>query len=553
MKNAFKLFTSMTIICIFSIFLYCHDVQNLQGPWILDDKGTVSMNPIVMGKAPFEHVWTKDFWGIHDVIDDQSHKSWRPLCTISYIWNRKFSSIMHQEEVESNETYWFHVVDRVLHGLVSALIFPVTCYTLLLLRNETNDSLYHWWYPFINAILFSVHPIHVEAVANTTGRAEVLCALFYFIAFLVYARVGVGMPCFRGVFSTDEDVNPSISIVGSFIGVLFMLIITLASMLCKEYGVTLPLMCIVWDAFIATNTSIPELISFLFNKKGQVRERKQCIKANSRRMQCMLFLFRSVLCFIGCAILSIWRLSKNGHSKPNLICEQNPSACEPNRLLRFMHYSYLWGFNFWLMLYPNWLSPDWSGESIPLMNKNWATDPRVSVVLLTYFIIGAFIVHSVMAAFTPVKRGAVISANYDLQRRTILTCSYWMIIPFVMSSNLLVHVGFVVADRTLYLPSFGFCLLLMKTVIHLPSLFFHQSFANKKMSGGSKMIVSLILTAIILMYTMKQQVQTKRWSHPVLIWEEAYKLNPDSVISGTGKIYITRQTIRLWHPISSIY
>ena len=80
----------MSTIFFISTFLYCHNVNNnnnnnknnntlLNGPWILDDKGTISMNPIVTQSIPLQNVWMKDFWGIHNVNDTLSHKSWRPL------------------------------------------------------------------------------------------------------------------------------------------------------------------------------------------------------------------------------------------------------------------------------------------------------------------------------------------------------------------------------------------------------------------------------------------------------------------------------------------
>jgi F0F1-type ATP synthase assembly protein I len=621
----------MITIFIITTYIYCHDVQNLNGKWILDDKGTITMNPIVVGDVPFDHVWTKDFWGIHDLKDGKSHKSWRPLCTITYIWNRMYlhstGSISSTGDIgdigtgttgdlEEANTFWFHVVDRVLHGLVSALVLPVAAYTLLHERRHERheyeyeyDHKYKYKYkykhmfwiikPFLIALLFAVHPIHVEAVANTTGRAEVLCALFYFIAFLIYARIAVGLSLVLPV-----RVRSS-SLLGSIIGVFLMLVFTLAAMLCKEHGVTLPLMAIIWDAYIATNTSIPELLDLLLCRKynhnnstidrfdtidtiGEDELSKDEIKegehsptttintlpSKQQRKQCALFCLRALLCIMGCVTLSLWRLSKNGNSKPDFVCEQNPAACEPSHLFRFFHYSYLWSFNFWLLLYPNWLSPDWSGGSIPLMNEFWATDSRFGVVLLTWSVMLGIIIHTISAACTSNRVPSSLSLQslssqqsssslqsspssssspslsspqslfgdkqFELRRRTLLTCFYWMLLPFLMSSNLFVHVGFVVADRTLYLPSIGFCLLLMEALLLIPSLFFvHQNTNNtrKRISKGSIIVISFCYFVVLVLYTWKQQIQTKRWSHPVLIWGEAYNLNPNSIISGTGNYF----------------
>lgn len=41
---------------------------------------------------------------------------------------------------------------------------------------------------FIAALLFAVHPIHVEAVTGIVGRAELLCSLFSILGYFAYAR-----------------------------------------------------------------------------------------------------------------------------------------------------------------------------------------------------------------------------------------------------------------------------------------------------------------------------------------------------------------------------
>jgi hypothetical protein len=75
--------------------------------------------------------------------------------------------------------FWFHVVDRILNGLVSSLSFIVAFHSLKhgsepLHVNRPNVFLDSITARALSAAaLFSTHPIHVEAVANTTGRAEV--------------------------------------------------------------------------------------------------------------------------------------------------------------------------------------------------------------------------------------------------------------------------------------------------------------------------------------------------------------------------------------------
>jgi len=439
---------------------------------------------------------------------------------------------------------------------------------------------------------FAVHPIHVEAVANSTGRAEVLCALFYLLGFWVYAKLAVG----ASLGSKSLLVNHQSALV-SVVGVLVMMVCTLASMLCKEHGVTLPIICVVWDSYIGTATSIPELIKLEWSSTIHTKRNKDSsislqttnnnerqTKSGVRQNQCKVFVLRAIIIILLTLLLAYWRLSKNGTSAANLVCEQNPAACEPNTLIRFVHLAYLWCLNFWLMLCPTWLSPDWSGISVPLISHP-ATDIRVPVVFMGLGLLGLMLYHAFVAAVTPLpfshnsvstglspaskklsnsKAGETVDDPFEVEtkivssnlwRRTIVTCFFWMIIPFITSSNLLVYVGFVIADRTLYLPSFGFCLLLVEGLVSLPSFLYHSSgraaISNeiRTKSGGLPKEVSpssstikksntsilpwVCASIILVLYTAKQQAQTKRWSNAVLLWEEAYRINPNSCMNGS--------------------
>ena len=623
----------MFILFLFTTCLYCHDDDNLNGDWILDDKGTVTKNPLVMNtvtKNTNETMWTssiwidiwyKDFWGRDSLMDDRSHKSWRPLTTVTYRLNRLLllrmgessspSSFMNYDEDndgDSMDSYWFHLVDRMLHAIVTALALPVTAFNFLhhcrpspIISSKThsnhlkkqlptwqssNNYKWQWWLIFgttLTSLLFALHPIHVEAVANTTGRAEVLCTMFYFLGFLWYAIIGTGVS-----FKLTRDTTNSTTSIKSIVGVLGVSFFTFISMLCKEHGVTLPLVCVIWDFYIASNTSLHEIYSILFvkNQNKMNSEQAQLQPQSSRgRVQCIiLFLYRTItLSLFVIPTLCLWRLSKNNNSSPNFVCEQNPTACVNDAFVRFVSFTYVWAFNFWLLLIPDKLCPDWSGESITLLDQP-STDPRFTAVFLTWISLLLFLYHAITAAIyynhppfvlynnsdipnevevqnddsgdnnkQPINYYNYYSNEFHLWRRTAITSFCWMLIPFLMSSNLFVHVGFVVADRTLYLPSFGFCLLLVQYLVYLSfgcSIYIHPTEDKKERNAvlltitkrqplplltQDKIIVLGLASVILILYAMKQQAQTQRWSDPVLLWGEAYRINPNSCI--TGKEY----------------
>lgn len=96
-----------------------------------------------------------------------------------------------------------------------------------------------WWMdvPYLSTLLFAVHPVHVEAVCGIVGRADLLAAMTFFLAFLCYSKS-----------MTNQK--------WSYIYVLCTVILSAISMLCKENGVTVlvctcfslsPLDCFVYD------------------------------------------------------------------------------------------------------------------------------------------------------------------------------------------------------------------------------------------------------------------------------------------------------------------
>ena len=73
----------------------------------------------------------------------------------------------------------FHVVNLVLHAIVTLLLY-------LLLQRLLQGSGQANRLALAAALLFAVHPIHTEAVASISGRAELLAAGFLIAAWLLH-------------------------------------------------------------------------------------------------------------------------------------------------------------------------------------------------------------------------------------------------------------------------------------------------------------------------------------------------------------------------------
>jgi len=145
---------------------------------------------------------------------------WRPATT---------ALLAMQWAVWGENPAMFHVVNLVLHGVVTALV-------VLVLAELTPIAL-----AFIAGLLFAVHPIHVEAVANVVGFAEIFSSVLYLLACLLFLRSGIRITLRRGAAIT----------------VLF-----LVAFLAKESAVTLPGVLFLLDGARA-DTRVREVLSYV--------------------------------------------------------------------------------------------------------------------------------------------------------------------------------------------------------------------------------------------------------------------------------------------------
>lgn len=94
--------------------------------------------------------------------------NWHPLTWLSH---------MLDATVYGLDPFGHHLSSILGHMLASVLL-------LLALRSLTGAL----WRGFAVAVLFAVHPLHVESVAWISERKDVLCAIFWFAALWTYAR-----------------------------------------------------------------------------------------------------------------------------------------------------------------------------------------------------------------------------------------------------------------------------------------------------------------------------------------------------------------------------
>ena len=129
----------------------------------LDDAAIVERNPAAHSIGAALSAFTSPYWP-----PEHGAGLWRPLVILSFAadW-----------QISSGSTTWLHATNIVLHALVTALV------VLLLARYLAPIG------ALAGGLVFAVHPVHVEAVANMVGRAELLAALFLLMAVLLSREV----------------------------------------------------------------------------------------------------------------------------------------------------------------------------------------------------------------------------------------------------------------------------------------------------------------------------------------------------------------------------
>jgi tetratricopeptide (TPR) repeat protein len=181
----------LALVCfLISAGLYANTLAN---DFTFDDFAALTHNPYVAGTYPFLSVFKLDFWGTA-TNSTLSHKSYRPLCSILFrlLWT-----------VRTEQTaFVFHLAQVVLNAAASALavlwVIAPLCQDAPLTR-------------IVAALLYAVHPAKTEAVAGVVGTAEILSALFCFLAFHLFAEkqspILAGLSVFFASMSKETGVT----------------------------------------------------------------------------------------------------------------------------------------------------------------------------------------------------------------------------------------------------------------------------------------------------------------------------------------------------------
>ncbi len=290
-------------------------ISSLPNGFAFDDVYIIERNPLIRSLANIPQLISTDYV----VAFEELHHGfglYRPLATLSFAINYAIHGL---------NPFGYHLTNVLLHILNTLLILR-----LGLLLFDTVGLM-----PFWVALLFALHPIHTEAVANGVGRAELLYTGLYLTAWIVHVRL------FR--YPPAKELLSICAI---------LLLLTLA-MLAKELAVTFIAAAVMSDLYLTQGTAYRETLT---------RQWKKYLLYAYATLAFLVFRF------------TIVPLSAE---TPELI---NPLLMldQPFRVLNAIHilvFKY-----FWLLLYPLKLSPDYSFNALPLFNNLWSAPAMLTYV-----------------------------------------------------------------------------------------------------------------------------------------------------------------------------
>lgn len=150
---------AIAIVAVVAALVYANSVVN---GFVLDDRFVVNDNALVHQLSGIWRAWVSPYWP-----PQHPAGQYRPLTIVSFTIDWVLSG---------GDPRWFHAVNVVWHAAASVL-----CWSLLRRLLSPAGAL-------AGALLFAVHPVHVEAVSNVVGRAELMAATFALGTLVAHSR-----------------------------------------------------------------------------------------------------------------------------------------------------------------------------------------------------------------------------------------------------------------------------------------------------------------------------------------------------------------------------
>ena len=152
---------SILLLFVLSVSIY---YQATSYEFVLDDKIVLQENKYVAEgiKGVGKILSTESFQGYFGEQKDLVLGArYRPLSLVTFAI---------EQEIFGQNSFISHLINIIVYGLSILLLLRI--FSLIFPLKEGQSP--YWSIPFVAALLFTLHPLHVEVVANVKGRDEIM-------------------------------------------------------------------------------------------------------------------------------------------------------------------------------------------------------------------------------------------------------------------------------------------------------------------------------------------------------------------------------------------
>jgi len=432
--------------------------NTLPNDFIFDDGAAVVNNPNVRGESSFWDIFRNDFWAT-PLQEHLSHKSYRPITTLTF----RITALLH-----GIQPMPFHFVNIVLNAVASYM--AVQCIKCMTTSSTTTTTTSSWMVPVVTSLFYTFHPIHTEVVATIVGRADLLAAIFSFGAFLLHSQ------CIQQ--SLDVSSKPFLYCLG----------LAWLSALSKETGLMILGICGAHEVariwLLSTNTTT--------TKSGNA----MVYKSISRFV---------VLAITGLSYL-LFRKIINGPSTGILPSSGDNPLVESKTPMQYaLTAAFIMVLYVWRLINPFTLLCDYGYNVVPLVDGLLSDLRNVATLTL--------IITTVALGILAVKRAT------QKQDGRLLMALTWIFVPLLPASHILI-LGTVVAERLLFLPSLGYCMLVALAV---------EKTSQRMQLSQRNNTVSAMLVVVLALNTTRILSRNVEWSTEETLWKADYTSHPQNV------------------------
>lgn len=188
--------------------------SSLNGDFVWDDVGLIKNNEYIKDWSHIDVIFGGDM-----IVEGKKWNFYRPLQLVTYMIDYS----LWQLDVRG-----YHLTNILLH------IAAALCVYWFILELFKNNFL-----SLLTGALFVVHPVHTEAVAYISGRADSLVLLFMLLCFILYIK-------------SSSSKN--------FGALILLLLMYTAALLSKEFGMILPVLLLFYHYCFRKALKIKELV-----------------------------------------------------------------------------------------------------------------------------------------------------------------------------------------------------------------------------------------------------------------------------------------------------